>query len=176
MLFGKKRVNSVDNPLRSAFSRIKEEFSEHLQAINENTNELQSNYEYLCELDSKIEKLAERLDEIAMFVRHPSVASSGRDFEISALTKNEQEVFLALYSLVTEKGQASYLDVGRRCGLTEELVQSYVTNLIEKGIPIGKRYLGKEVSLMIDSAFCELQAKQNVVQITEKMSEKIISQ
>ena len=39
--------------------RIKEEFDEHLGSINENTNEIQANYEYLCNTDSKIDKLNE---------------------------------------------------------------------------------------------------------------------
>lgn len=174
ILFLEKR-GSHDHRLRDAFSKIKDEFLEHLQAINENTNEIQANYEKLLELEAKFDKVVERIDEIAMFVKHPSSAER-KAFEITPLTKNEQEVFQALYSLVHEKGQAKYAEVGRRSGFTEELVQSYITNLVEKGIPIGKRYLGKDVLLSIDSAFCELQAKENILQINEMISEKVISQ
>lgn len=175
MFLVKESVSVQDSRLKEAFAKVKEEFSEHLQAINENTNEIQSNYEYLCELDAKIEKLAERLDEVAMFVQHPSCAQKRNSFEVAPLTKNEREVFQAVYTLVNEKGQASYVEVGRRCALSEELVQSYVTNLIEKGVPISKKYMGKEVFLMLDPAFCELQAKENILQIDETISEKVSS-
>lgn len=164
----------LENGLTIAFKKVKEEFSEHLEAINENTNEIQANYEYLCELESKIDKLAERLDEIAMFLKHP-MAEKKRSFEVSPLTKNEQEVFQALYTCVNEKGQASYQDIGRRCALPEGLVQSYITNLIEKGVPVQKRYIGSDILLSIDSTFCELQAKENLLHITELVSEKVIS-
>ncbi|MFH0978286.1 MAG: hypothetical protein V1837_03200 [Candidatus Woesearchaeota archaeon] len=166
----------IEGNVRNAFSKIKEEFSEHLEAINENTNEIQANYEYLCELESKIDKLAERIDELCMFVKHPSAEASKNDYNISPLTKNEQEVFQALYAMVNEKGQASYLEIGRRIGLPETLVQSYITNLIEKGIPVQKRYIGSDVWLLIEQNFCEIQAKENILGISEVISEKVILQ
>lgn len=170
----KKRVDAIDFGIGQAFVKIREEFSEHLQAINENTNEIQANYEYLCEMDAKIDKLAEKLDEIALFIKHPHAVRK-QEFSVAPLTKSEQEVFQSLYALVHEKGNATYLDIGRRCGLTEELVQSYVQNLIEKGVPVQKKYLGSHPLLSIDHDFCELQAKENILGISEIISEKIIS-
>ena len=46
--------------LKGVFSDVKEELEDHLTAINENTNEISANYEYLCEIDSKMDKLNER--------------------------------------------------------------------------------------------------------------------
>ena len=44
------------------FVKIKQEFLEHLDSINQNTNEIQANYEYLKEFETKLEKLRERID------------------------------------------------------------------------------------------------------------------
>lgn len=179
MLFNPKKSEDsklVEAGLKQAFSKIKEEFAEHLEAINENTNEIQSNYEYLCELEARIDKLAERIDEICMFIKHPSAADQSKEYDIAPLTKNEQEVFQALYAFVNAKGDASYKELGRRCGLTEGLIQSYVTNLIEKGVPVQKKYLNNDVLLTIDRRFCELQAKENILGINEVISEKVMLQ
>jgi len=43
----------VEN-LKKHFALVKQTFSEHLSAINENTSELQSFFDYLQELDQKI--------------------------------------------------------------------------------------------------------------------------
>ena len=70
----KKQKNDVsrrentekDDKLKATFNKIKEEFEDHLDSINENTNEIHSNYEYMCELDSKIEKVNENLQNLRL--------------------------------------------------------------------------------------------------------------
>lgn len=52
--------------VRVSFSKIKEELEDHLLAINENTNEIASNYEYICMLESKIERLTQRVDVLQL--------------------------------------------------------------------------------------------------------------
>ena len=64
-----KRPRELDKNLKQAFLKIKREFEEHLQAINENTNEIQSNYEYFCEVDGKMDKLAERIEKIQLYLQ-----------------------------------------------------------------------------------------------------------
>ena len=41
-----KELLTINKTLKKAFNKIKEEFEEHLGSINENTNEIQANYEY----------------------------------------------------------------------------------------------------------------------------------
>ncbi len=47
----------TNSELQDAFSQIKDEFEDHLTAINENTNEIQANYELLCNIDQKLKGL-----------------------------------------------------------------------------------------------------------------------
>ena len=64
-----KRGKKSNIPQQEVLNGIKRQFEEHLQAINENTNEIQSNYEYLSEMESKINKMAERIDQIQLFLQ-----------------------------------------------------------------------------------------------------------
>ena len=50
--------------MRHAFNKIKEELTDHLQTINENTAEINSNHNYVLHLENMINKLNERLDEV----------------------------------------------------------------------------------------------------------------
>jgi len=64
----KKELSNIGVNVKSAFKTIREEFEDHLDAINENTNEIQANYEHMCELESKVEKVNARLDEIQLML------------------------------------------------------------------------------------------------------------
>ena len=158
------------------FDEINEEFSDHLQAINENTNEIQSNYEYICELDSKIDKLNERMDEIVMLLKRNNLGliDEKLTFDIRPLNSKEKEIFIALYSLESEIGAVTYLDIARKLSLPASLVQVYITNIYGKGIPINKRYRNSKVYLTIDSEFRDYQARKNIIGITEPISQKVV--
>ena len=64
----KKEIQKVNDSLKLSFKKIKQELDSYLDTINQNTNEIQSNYEFLIELDKKIENISDRLDEITMLV------------------------------------------------------------------------------------------------------------
>ncbi|MBW2980738.1 hypothetical protein KY360_04960 [Candidatus Woesearchaeota archaeon] len=162
-------TSDIQLNLTAAFNQVKEEFDEHLAAINGNTNEIQSNYSYLCELDSKIEKLKERMDQIQIFLQKSQgfMAEENKKFEVSRLTKNEKEVFLVLYTLDESKGNVSYKDLARNIGLTEELVCSYINNMVAKGVPITKRYINNKPYLKLNQDFKRLQTKENILKIEQ---------
>ena len=56
----KKRELLKKDDLKGDPSKIKEEMEDHLLAINENTNEISSQYEYICELENKVEEVKKR--------------------------------------------------------------------------------------------------------------------
>ena len=185
-LFSRKKSNRskevliINKNLKKAFNTIKEEFEEHLSSINENTNEIQANYEYLCNIDSKIDKLNEKIEGIQLFIKHFTNEktiddSKKQDYNHIFLTTREKEVFLALYTMAEEKGPITYKAIARRIGLTEFMVREYIINLIEKGIPVVKRYVNQEVYLDIDQKFRHMQAKENLVDINESMTRKFIN-
>ena len=163
-MFAKK--SDKDKLLKDAFSKIKAELEDHLDTINENTNEIQSNYNYISELDLRIEKLNEKMDEILMLLQ-------GKSAEPKKIKLNlrEQEVFLVLY---TANDKLNYAAIARRLGLTEELVKDHVQSIIKKGVPIVKQYDGGVSYLYIEQSFMSSQAKFNVVDLDPGLRKEIL--
>lgn len=159
----------TNKQLHDAFSQIKEEFEDHLTAINENTNEIQANYELLCSIDQKLNKISERLDKTELFLqKHGLKIEEKEEFKPVRLSKREQEVFLILYTLEEVKGSVTYLDIARKVSLPEDIVASYVSNMIQKGVPIIKRYIANEAHLSLNPRFKSIQAKENILGIEQK--------
>lgn len=161
-------LEGIDQKLRDIFSQIKDEFEDHLISINENTNEIQSVYQYVAQIDSKIERLGQRIDQIQLFLQqnHSFKAEEKPVFYIKPLTKKEQEIFLVLYTL-EEKGAVTYTDIARLTALTEDIVSSYITSIMEKGVPIIKKYVNNKPYLKLDQRFKELQTKENILGIEQ---------
>lgn len=162
------------NDLKEIISEMRNEFEDHLIAINENTNEIQLNYEFSCELDTKIERLNERLDKIELFLKNFGYkAEEEPKYNIQPLTKKEQEVFLILYTH-EEKGPISYAEIARKLCLTEELVCSYIQSIVSKGVPINKRYIDNKAFIRLDKKFKDLQTKKNILKIPQTIIPNIL--
>ena len=158
----------LNKKLKQEFTKIKQEFEEHLQAINENTNEIAANYEYICEIEKKLDKLNERIDDIQMYLEANSniTITKRNNFDVKRLNRREQEVFLVIYTLEEEKGSLTYEDIAKKLGISEQLAGNYVTSIIEKGVPILKRYINLKPYLRLDPEFKTLQAKENILQLS----------
>lgn len=158
----------LNKRLRSEFDGIKQEFEEHLQAINENTSEIASNFEYVSEIEARLDRIAERVDQIQMFLESNSGIQVERkhSFDVKRLSRKEQEVFLVIYTLEEEKGKLSYSDIASSLGMSEQLTASYITSLIGKGVPITKRYIDSKPYFRLDPDFKTLQAKENILQLS----------
>jgi hypothetical protein len=167
VLLSSKRRNELELVkirVSQSFEQVKEQFEDHLVAINENTNEIQSNFEYLCEMDRKIDKLAEKIEELNLILRQQKGEDTAKKtFELQPLTSKEKEVFYALYVLTEQRRYTTYKDLSKRTCYAESLVASYITNLIEKGIPVVKKYAKRTAYLSLDPEFREIQAKENIV-------------
>jgi len=173
-IFTKNGAFSVNKKLNGAFKKVKSEFDEHLDTINQNTNEIQANYEFLCEIDSKLDKLCQRLDEVQMGSINQNSIVKITDLEnpIGKLTKREQEVFMILYT--NENKDLTYSEISRRLGFKEDMVRNYVSGLSSKGIPILKKFVSNKIFLYLDPAFKDLQARKNVLEISENLAKLFV--
>lgn len=139
---------------------MREELDDHRTAINENTTEMASAYEFMNELSLKLDKLTERLDELALHVmgrREEPV------FEIQPLSSREKEVFRALYGLTEVAAFTTYDAIARSCSLTRQIVSAQIAAMIQKGVPVLKRSDSNRVFVRLDPCFRELQAKKNII-------------
>jgi len=151
--------------LRNSFNRLKDEMTDHLDAINENTNEINSNQSYLAHLETMMMKLTERLDDIELKLAEITGEKkyTEDDFKNIILTRKEEEIFKVLYENTGDL--LNYKKIARSLGLTQELVRKHITSIINKGIPIIKKYFDNNIYLVLDSDFRNLQAKKNIVKI-----------
>jgi len=160
-----------DKKLRDAFSKIREERDEHLESINELTNELQSAFDYISDLEKKYEKLKEITDELQMF-KNSQLLNDKAHFSNIILSLDEQKLFLTLY-VFGEKEPLSYKYLVKRLALEHDLVVSLLSSLLDKKIPITRERIGTEWYFNIDPRFRELQMKENMIKIHESVSKGI---
>ena len=161
----KTSLIKLEKKLKASFTKIRDELDEHLDTINQNTSEIQANYEYIFELENKIEKLNQRMDEMQLLIEN------GQSFEYKfeeptcKLTKREEEVFMILY---TDQSQSlTFLDISRKVGLPEAMIKNYISSMSSKGVPIIQKLLSGKSFIYLDPGFKNLQVKKNVLRIGE---------
>ena len=163
-------LQSFNEQSRKFFDSIREELEEHCESINDNTNEIQTNYEYIGKLDRKLDQLAERMDKMQVFLQqhHGFAAEKLPRFNVMPLSKKEKEVFLLLYAMEETRKEVAVAELAKRLSMSENLVQNFVMNLVEKGVPILKKYVQGKSYLFLNKDFKELQAKENILDIEQK--------
>lgn len=139
---------------------MREELDDHFAAINENTNEIQSNYAYVQKLENKIDQVLARLDRVEMLLEGQAQRPS-----IKPLTHAEKQIFLVLY---TEEAPLTYSGIAGFTGCSEALVKHHIADLIEKGVPIVKSYFNGNPFLKLNPKFKEQQAKENIINLSLK--------
>ena len=164
-----KGLYRVKKKISLITAEIHEEFEDHLEAINENTSEIQSNYEYSCEIDNKLNKLNRRIDEVYSILSKltgKKLTKISKYEDIDPLTTMEKNVFLNLY---TEDQPITYAELAKKLNMPILLARQYITNLLEKGIPIQKQYIKTRPFIYLDKKFKNLQAKKNILKIEQKI-------
>lgn len=165
---GDSAVEALRQRLDAALEGVREEFDDHLESINDNTNEVEANYELLCRLEAKVDRLEAQMEHLqlalAAFGNAPFQQSVAHSIE---LDEKEKAVFLLMYTASDEK-PLTYREIASALKESEFLARGYVTNLIEKGVPVTKRYVNYTAYLSLDKPFKERQAKGNIVKLSQR--------
>lgn len=173
-MLGKSKIKDLERDMESmhmglstAFTQVKDELTEHLDSINQNTAEFEVVSQRMAQLETMIEKVNERVDEL-------TAAKSPQAEEKIQLSLREQEFFLTLY---TFSESYSATEFARNLSLTEELIHALAHKLIGKGIPVMKETneIG-QVCYVLERNFKELQAKQGLVHIHPSILEQFGNQ
>ncbi len=146
---------------------VREEFDDHLESINDNTNEIQANYEYISKIDERMERMENRLEQLESWMsRLTGIPIAEEEEKRIFLTEKEKKVFLILYT-ASEDERITYGRIAEDLGENEFLIRGYITNILEKGVPVQKRYFERQVYLSLDRDFKEKQAKSNILGISQ---------
>jgi len=138
------------------FPEVQQQFEEHLSAINENTYEIQSLFDYVHEVEQKLDRLCQRVEQMQLMQPPPAPKTL-------ALTQMEKQVFLALY---TEETPLCFKEIAVKTGLPASLVPDCISSLVNKGVPFIRLFYGDKFFLRLDPQFKELQAKNNIINLS----------
>lgn len=154
----KKDLELESEKLKKQLFLVKENLSEHLSAINENTSELQSFFDYLQELEQKLEKISQRVDQIQLQVKVPKDKPY-----IAPLNNTEKKLFLALY---TEENALNCLELSQKSGIPFSIIREHLNALSQKGIPLLRSFANNQTFYQIDARFKDWQAKENIINLS----------
>ena len=168
-------IEALRQRFDAALKGIREEFDDHRESINDNTSEIEANYELLGRLDAKVERLEQQIEQLQLAFAN----FSGSPFMFSApsaieLEEREKQVFLILYTAADDK-PLSYRDIAAALKESEFLVRGYITNMIEKGVPITKRYINEVAYISLDSSFKDRQARENIVKLSQRTVREFVA-
>ncbi len=142
--------------MQEEWRRMRQALEEHLTAINENSSEIQAVLDYVQEVELKVEKLSQRIDRLQLI-------QSAEKPLIVPLNQEERKVFLTLY---TEDVPLSFNEIAKKSQLSESLVPECMSSLVQKGIPLQRSYACNQLFFKLTPQFKELQAKENVVNLS----------
>ncbi len=162
-------IEALRQRFDAALKGVREEFDDHRESINDNTNEIEANYEMLGKLEAKVDRLEAQLEQLQISLSQFAGFSSRQQPSISSieLDEREKDVFLVLYTAADEK-PLTYRDIASAMKESEFLVRGYITNMIEKGVPIDKRYVNDVAYIALDSSFKDRQARENIVKLSQR--------
>ena len=144
--------------MNKELQKIFQALEEHLSAINENTSEVQALFDYLQEVELKVDRLSQRLDQLQLGDTKQTQKAS-----IYPLNQIEKKVFLVLY---TEEAPLTFQEVAQKANLAIPLIPECLSSLVQKGIPLHRSYCRDQLVFTLDKQFKELQAKENVVNLS----------
>tara|TARA_Y100000310_G_scaffold243444_1_gene247927 strand:- start:3280 stop:3804 length:525 start_codon:yes stop_codon:yes gene_type:complete len=154
----KKDWLEFDGKYKKNLFVIKQNLSEHLSAINENTSEIQGVFDYVQEVDQKIEKVAARLDQLQLDQQRENQQPI-----ITPLNETERKVFLALY---TEEKPLNSFELSEKSKVPISIVRDILTMVVQKGIPVKRNFENNQTYYHIDPQFKEWQAKEGILNLS----------
>ncbi|MEM4396294.1 MAG: hypothetical protein QXR30_01390 [Candidatus Woesearchaeota archaeon] len=155
----KNDFQALKDSLRKSFSNLKAEMDEHLDAINQNVNEIQHLYEIISSLEIKMDKMIERIE----FLENQSLEQS-KNF-----SDDEKKIFQTLYLLNEMQYFVPISSLIKKLELDFFTIEALINSLIAKGITIEKHIKNGELCYSISKEIKEKQAKENILNIQNKI-------
>ncbi len=144
--------------LKCDFSAVREQIDDHLESINENTGEIELQNNFICEIDNRLTKMEERMDELHFLLKN-LVTQAKLSVELS---KDEQRAFLILY---THDKFMSTQTLSKKAYLSEDSTGELMMSLMDKGIPLEREILDGNMYFRMNNEFKLRQAKEQIIKI-----------
>lgn len=164
-----QHLDATCSQISSELSQIKEAHQDHLETINENTQEIEATSDQAHEIEAKLDKLNMRMDAMHLVLKQLVF-----EHRLSVqLTLHEQKLFSLLCA---HKNYLKMDYVVARLRLPELTVKELVTALMDKGIPVVRKEHGGGSFLHMDPAFSQLQQQQGIIKISPAVHQQFANQ
>ncbi len=140
--------------------KIHQILEDHLNSINESNVEIQALFDYVQQVETKIDKLTQRLDSLQLGNLHMCTQEKPN---VEPLTQVEKQIFLVLY---TEETPLTFKEIAHQAKLPTSIIAECVSTIVQKGIPLQRSFFKDQLFIKLDPIFKEQQAKQNVVNLS----------
>lgn len=157
----------IDIDFKKDMESFKEQFEDHLQSINENTDEIETNYSYLLDMDQRLKEMDKKVNTIFDMLAKLTKTDVKKSKNKIRLSHNEQEVFMVFY--MADRA-LSYGQLCFKSKKSEPMVRNAINLMIEKKIPVKKHIINKKAYFILDRAFRELQTKENILNIEKTLT------
>ena len=158
----------IDLDLSSSLQDIRIELDDHLAAINETTDEVETNFTYLINIEKKIKFLEKKIEHINKVLEKiaPEEFKSVKCGKVQ-ISDKEQIVFSILYE---SPRAVDASQIAARLRRSETFVRYSINGLLSKGIPITKHIVNKKTHFSLDPEFKEIQAKENILNLPKTLT------
>lgn len=161
--FMKKQLEDDRKKIKVSFDKIRGEMEDHLDAINSNTSELQALYEYQCVLESKIDKLLERIEKLELRLGHD-------EFPMPEISEKERDILATLY---LAEHPLTIREISQFTHIPRSLVGNYLSSMLYRKIPLEKIQAstrnGTSEMFALAESFRIMQVKWNVLKIDKDL-------
>ena len=144
--------------LQNGLESVRDELDDHRETINDTTGEVETVYEFLSELDSKLDRVQSMVEELHLLVK-----GTPKQVAITPLTAREKSVCQAIYVLGQTKPFVSYDELVKHLGFTRDALASTIASLASKHVPFVKKYNCGRAYVQLRPDFRQQQAKHNVI-------------
>src|SRR3989344_3362713 len=154
--------------LVAVFNELRQELDEHLDVINENTDEIEGNFSYLINLEKRMKFLEQRLEKFEKTLSKVApLEEQKREKKQIHITDNEQDVFLVIYN---SPKAVDYAHVARTLRKSETYVRYQINGLISKGVPVMRHIINRRNYFSLDIEFKEMQCKENILNLSRTLT------
>ncbi|MBT4387699.1 hypothetical protein HOK68_00975 [Candidatus Woesearchaeota archaeon] len=165
------RLNFLEKNIRQSFKNLRLELEDHLDSINDNTNEVEYISELLCDFDNRLLKLEDSIE----FIKNNLGSTKPINKNITPLlNERETDIFLSIFR--DENNTKPLSLISQEISIPENTIKKLISNIVKKGIPILQTNTAEGKFFYIDNDFKEKQLKQNVLNISTNLTLDIFDQ
>lgn len=164
------RLDKLEKNIRESFKNLKLELEDHLDSINDNTNELEHFSEIIYEFDNRLNKIEDTLE----FIKNSLVNNDIKKPTGPRLNEKESDIFQAIFR---QEGEPVLLaSLSKEVGIPENSLKRVITAMVNKGIPIMQTNCATGKFFYLENDFREKQLKHNVLNLSTNLTLDIFDQ